>query len=216
MDGFATLNSAGQLSSEFFQALAMKYEDAVRSGILSVEKLQSTRLSDGIQCFGTGIDLPPLPRIPKSITNNQASEWSMSEVSDYDSTTTTTSSLSDTLLDVNGGELEDEGSLQYEIEDVLDNLLEKQSSLAPDAPRREDTELVLETAWKMAQAIIYNDTPRPSLKEILEHNIGYYTAPASPVTSSPSHDGSSGSSNLYTARSISPASFILEHGAWSE
>lgn len=211
MDGHALLDSSGRVSFKVFEALARKYEDAVVGGKLNIDQLQSTRLSAWfVEGFQESSGQLPSLMFPEHVSGHSAigSDGGAKSL-DSDSTSSKATSASDTLLDVSRVDAEDESHFDFCIEDVLDNLLEKMKSLAQDAPLRDETELVLETAWKMAQAIVYHDTPRPSLKEMAEQNTGFYTAPGTPETSSLSHDESNGSSHYGTPRSISPVSWIL-------
>lgn len=225
IDGHLIHDSSGQVSFEVFEALAKKYEDYGKNGQSTMEYLQSTRVSDWL--FGgrrveTGLN--SLLMIPESLRDDGDADDgsnSVSSVSTGSSGTSGSRSSSAVRSESSSGSRSADGEFENVmenadlsedwIEDLLDNLLRKFKCLDRETTAREETELVLETAWKMGQAIVYHKTPRPSLKEISEQNIGFYTAPASPATSSLSHGGSGHSLTMYTARSISPISWFLEN-----
>lgn len=227
IDGHLIHDLPGQVSFEIFEALEKKYEDHGKNGHSTMEDLQSTRVSDWL--FGgrrTETGLNTLLVIPERLRDDGETDDGLSSVrsvSTGSSSTSGTEHLSATRSESSSDSgstdgkfentMETEGISEDWIEDLLDNLLEKFKSLGEEASGREETELVLETAWRMGQAIVYRDTPRPSLKEISEQNIGFYTAPASPTTSSLDHRGSDRSLTMYTARSISPVSWSLDDDA---
>lgn len=233
IDGHLIHDSSGHVSFEVFEALAKKYEDSGKSGNSKMEDLQSTPVSDwlfGGQRTETGPN--SLLMIPESLRDdgeNGDESSSLRGVSMGSSGSSGSGSISAAASESGSEPVSEPGSESGStheeefkdlmrskgisddwIEDLLDNLLEKFKSLGREASGREETELVLETAWKMGQAIVYRDTPRPSLKEISEQNVGFYTAPTSPATSSFSHGGSDRSLTMYTARSVSPISWFLE------
>lgn len=224
IDGHLIHDSSGQVSFEVFEALAKKYEDSGKGGSSTMEDLQSTRVSDWL--FGgrrTETGLNSLLMIPERLRDDGDTDdgsSSVRSVSTGSSGTSESGPVSATRSESGSGSesvnekfedaMESEGISEDWIEDLLDNLLEKFKNSSQEALDREETELVLETAWKMGQAIVYHDTPRPSLKEISEQNIGFHTAPASPLTSSLNYEGSDRSLTMFTARSISPVSWPLE------
>lgn len=222
IDGHSIHESSGLVSFAIFEALAEKYEDAVLGEAVDFQSMQSKSLFDWLN-KGPWTDnclLPPSTTlIPQFIDGRTTESDSGSGTSDSDSATTTSQNSEDSsiishdseaLAEVIGEGTATEGIPADSIEDLLDTLLQRLKSLSEDDPQREETELVLETAWRMGQAIVYHDTPRPSLKEMAEQNSGYHIAPGSPVTSNHDHEETNGSPTMYTARSISPVSWFSE------
>lgn len=223
IDGHLIHNSSGQVSFEVFEALAKKYEEFGKDGNATMKDLQSTRVTDWL--FGgplTETNPPASLMIPESLRDyGDTDDGTRSVRSDLASSggiseprpiPATIPELKSEPGSTHGEEFEDftrnEGMSEDWIEDLLDDLLEKFKSLGQESLEKAEAELVLETAWEMGQAIVYHDTPRPSLKEISEQNVGFYTAPASPATSNLSHGRSDRSVTMYTARSISPSSWF--------
>lgn len=224
IDGHLIHDSSGQVSFEVFEALAKKYEEFGKDGNATMKDLQSTRVSDWL--FGgplTETNSPASLLIPESLRDyGDTGDGTRSARSDSTSSEgipeqprpmpAPTPELESEPGSTDEEESEDftgnEGMPEDWIEDLLDDLLEKFNSLGEETLEKAETELVLETAWEMGQAIVYHDTPRPSLKEISEQNVGFYTAPASPATSNLSHGRSDRSVTMYTARSISPISWF--------
>lgn len=225
IDDHVIHDSSGRVSSEIFEALARKYEDLGQCENSTMEHLQATRVSDWL--FGgtrTENGLQSWLMIPESLRDNGGKDDELSSIrsgsmessgscgsESTSATASESSSESGSMHEEDDGNIRENASISEDwIEDLLEKLLAKLKAPSEDASQRVETELVLETAWKMGQAILYRDMPRPSLREISEQSTGFYTAPASPAISSLNDGGSDGSLTMYTARSISPISWL--HG----
>lgn len=190
-------DSEGKLTSETFDRLAEKYEDCLASGDLTFEKLQTRRFTDAI--------------IEDSNVGNNRSEqaigWESRSGVGADSRNETSSleSASDISSDVTDAsavsDIEDEAQPEIDVEEVLERLLMKRGSLIKEKLLTDENDLVLETAWKLVQAIVYHDTPRPSLADIADQGDEWHTAPGTPVAFA-SGGCSDDSSHYSTAGSI--------------
>lgn len=223
LDGDSALDSSGKLSAEFFDCLADKYEAAMNVSTGVMDFLKSKRITSRNPDH---LDVPkpnivrnaPIPQhlpppgdrsrggqqieiVDSAWTQKQTTDDSDDSTSDSSSSDDSSSESSDHTFPGRG--LEDDAGI---LEDLLDSLLAKRNLLAEENRLTEDEELVLNTAWNMAQAIVYQDTPRPSLKEISDQGECYCTAPTTPV---PSNSGNTPSS-YGTPRSMSPVSGILD------
>lgn len=188
-------NSAGNLTPEVLDLLAQKYEDFLASGDLTFEKLQTRRFTDSI--------------VEGTVNGNNESEQaiggerspgpgtdSRNETSSLESASDTTSDATDASV---VSDMKDEAHI--DVEEILENLLVKRGSLVKGNLLTDENDLVLETAWKFVQAIVYHDTPRQSLKDIAEQGSEWHTAPGTPVAFALG-GSSGGSSNYSTAESI--------------
>lgn len=190
-------DSEDKLTSETFDRIAEKYEDCLAGGDLTLEKLQTRRFTDSA--------------VETSDNGNKQSEPAMREElfhppgagADSGDETSSLDSASDTSSDVTHvSEVSDVGGeLQFDIEETLEKLLVKRRILQKEKPLTDKDELVLETAWKFVQAIIYHDTPRQSLKDIAEQGGEWHTAPGTPIAFG-SGGVSNDSSHYSTAGSI--------------
>lgn len=212
-------DASGNISAEVFDLLARKYEHALNSEDLTVESLQETRFSDFVldvpqndnNTFGPRIVAQDSADPDGHILAEATSPDNASDSASYKTSSVASSTTSSNVSTVSALQVGDFDGAQIDIEEILDNLLVKRQSLVREGPLTEEDNLVLETAWKMAQAIVYRDTPRPALGDIAEQGIGagWYTAPGMPVESS--YGGNdSGPSKYSTARSISPAPWTVE------
>lgn len=78
-------------------------------------------------------------------------------------------------------DIEDEAQLEIDAEEILERLVVKRGSLINERLLTDENDLVLETAWKFVQAIVYHDTPRQSLEEIAGQGGAWHKAPGTPV-----------------------------------
>lgn len=169
-------DSEGKITSEIFDQLAEKYEDCLASGDLTFEKLQTRRFTDEI--------------IESSNNGNHRSEqaigWEPRSGVGADSRDETSSlqSASDNSSDVTDAsavaDIEDEAQPEIDVEEFLERLLVKRGSLIKEKLLTDENDLVLETAWKLVQAIVYHDTPRQSLEDIAEQGGEWHAAPGTP------------------------------------
>lgn len=211
----AVFEGSGRLSAQVFDLLAEKYETALKSEILTHESLQATRFSNPVPggtqsskgLFGSRVLAHNIGDPGRDLRRGTTSAESASERSEDD----TWSTASSIVKVVSYSAEFDEAGQHIDIEDVLENLLVKRQALVREGPLTEENDLVLETAWKMAQAIVYHGTPRPSLGDIADQGVGdgYYTAPGTPTESS-FLGNVSGASEYRTARSISLGPWIIE------
>lgn len=180
-------NSAGELTSEVFDLLAHKYEDCLASGDLTFEKLQTRRFTDSI--------LEDFDNSNNGTEQAIGGECSSGTDTDSDDETSSLDATDASVV----SDMENEA--QIDVEEILENLLVKRGSLMKENLLTDENDLVLETAWKFVQAIVYHDTPRQSLKDIAEQGSEWHTAPGTPVAFA--LGGSSGGSSHYsTAESI--------------
>lgn len=218
-DRNAALDSSGRLSAEFFEFLANKYEAALNIGTGLIDFLESTRYPDN---SSAGLDiekqssirslsrleyLTPSGENSKSFPETQIDMTRKRENMIVHSEDSSSQSSESTSVQE---DLEDDDGTATDLEDFLESLLAKRSCLVKEGRLTNEDDLVFNTAWNMAQAIVYQDMPRPSLNEIAEKGGGYYTAPSTPVpSSSDGHDGTT-PSNYGTPRSMSPVSWTLD------
>lgn len=175
MEPQVVFDSDGRLTSGTFDLLAQKYEDCLASDDLTFEKLQTRRFTDSIiegsdsgnngseQAIGGDRGSGPGTDSPDETSSLGGSSYATSDATDA-------SVVSD---------MEDEA--QIDVEEVLENLLVKRGSLIKENLFTDENDLVLETAWRFVQAIVYHDTPRQSLKDIAEQGGEWHTAPGTPV-----------------------------------
>lgn len=167
----------GKLTSETFDQLATKYEDCLASGDLTFEKLQTRRFTDVTsEASSNGNNRSEQPIGWKSGWGFGADcrddTSSLDGASDNSSDVTDASAVSD---------IDDQEKPEIDAEEVLETLLVKRGSLIKEKLLTDENALVLETAWKLVQAIVYHDTPRPSLADIAEQGGEWHTAPGTPV-----------------------------------
>lgn len=112
---------------------------------------------------------------------------------------------------------ESQDAFHIDIEEILEDLLVKRNSCTKKEPLTDEEDLVLETAWKLAQGIVYGDTPRPTLKEIAEQKVEYFDAPRICAAQDVRNDGSDRPLSVYhTAASISIVSVMSGDDEWSD
>lgn len=190
-------DATGRLTPETFDKLAQKYEDCLASGDLTFEKLQTTRFTDSIV-------------EPSDNSNNRFDQAVQGErrsgaAADSRDETSSLESASDTTSDVTDAsavsDMEGEEQQEIDVEGILERLLVKRSSLIKEKLLTDENDLVLETAWKLVQAIVYHGTPRQSLRDISEQGSEWNIAPGTPVALG-SGGSSNGSSHYCTAASI--------------
>lgn len=226
LEGDSALDSSGKFSAEFFDCLAEKYEAAMNVGTGIMDFLKSERLATR-NLDRLAVPKPNIVRnapIPEHLaspgdrssggqqidpvyaaqTQKQTTDDSDDTTSDVSSSDGSSSESPDHTFPERG--LEDDDGIEVDLEDLLDSLLAKRNCLVKEGRLTEEDELILNTAWNMAQAIVYQDTPRPSLKEISDKGGGYCTAPTTPVPS----DGGKTHSSYGTPRSMSPVSWVLD------
>lgn len=213
------LDPSGGLSAEFFEYLANKYEAALKIGTsiidfldsksfpsnsykgLDAEKQSSVRSPPGLA------DLTPRGESSKSGPQFHVDATRRKE-NKIDHPKDLSPLLTESVFAKTG--LEDDGGTEHDLDDFLESLLAKRSCLVKEGRFTNEDDLVFNTAWNMAQAIVDQDTPRPSLSEIADKGEGYYTAPSTPVPfDTAGHSGTSPSS-YGTPRSMSPVSWILD------
>lgn len=168
-------DSDGRLTSETFDLLAQKYEDCLASGDLTFEQLQTRCFTDSIV---QGCDNPN--NGPERCIGEECSSGADADSHDE---TASLEGASDTTSDVTDAsvvsDMEDEA--QIDVEEILEKLLVKRGSLMKENSLTDEKDLVLETAWRFVQAIVYHDTPRQSLKDISEQGGEWHTAPGTPM-----------------------------------
>lgn len=188
-------DSTGKLTSEAFDLLAKKYEECLTSEDLNLENLQKISFADSL------VESPPTSenRFGHAIDGQDvlgAAEDSCDETTSVESASDSSSDVTDVSVVSDVGD-----EVQIDIEEALEKLLVKRGTLQQEKLFTEEDDLVLETAWKFVQAIVYHDTPRQSLKDIAEQGSEWHTAPGTPVAFC--LGGSSGPSSHYsTAGSI--------------
>lgn len=170
-------DSKGRVTSETLDQLADKYEDWLSSEDLTFEKLQTRRFTDGIaeaSNNGKNQSKQPIGRESRTgvVADSRDKTSSLQSASDSWSDVTDSSAVSD---------MEDETQPEIDAEEVLERLLVKRGSLMKERLLTDENILVLETAWKLVQAIVYHDTPRQSLEDIAEQGGEWHTAPGTPV-----------------------------------
>lgn len=169
-------DSKGKLTSETLDQLAEKYEEWLASGDLTFEKLQTTRSTDAIiEASNNGNNRSQYPIGGQSSSGVGAD--SPDDTSSLESTSDDTSDVTDESA---VSDIEDEAQPEIDIEEVLERLLVKRRSLIKEKLLTDENVLVLETAWKLIQAIVYHDTPRQSLEDIAEQGGEWHTAPGTP------------------------------------
>lgn len=211
----AALDSSGKLTAEFFEFLAEKYEAATHVGEI-MDFLESERFDGG---GGADVSTQDLAQtIP--VRKDSARPWEdakggrSTDPIDYSSEDSSPDHSSSEPSEVGDPESLESGVMTADdLEDFLDSLLAKRNSLVKDGRLSEEEDLILNTAWNMAQAMVYQGTPRPSLKEILDNGEGYWTAPTTPLPSDGAVDGDSASSSYGTPRSMSSVSGLIGLGA---
>lgn len=167
----------GKLTSETLDQLAEKYEDCLASGDLTFEELQTRRFTNAIIIASDN----------SHNRSKQAVGWkSRSGVSagcrDETSSLESASDITSDVTDASAvSDIEDEAQPEIDVEEVLERLLVKRVSLIKEDLLTDENALVLETAWKLVQAIIYQGTPRQSLQDIAEQGGEWHTAPGTPV-----------------------------------
>lgn len=219
-NGDSALDSSGKLSAEFFDFLADKYEAAIDAGTGVMELLESKRFpssspeSVDVQKENFVRNAPilePLTRPgqdPDGGHDKMPAQTQGNPIHDSDDSSSDDCSWADSSSEPSksifpGRSLEDDDGIEIDLENFLGSLIEKRNSLVKEGQLTEEEDLVLNTAWNMAQAIFYQDTPQPSLKEISDKGEGYCTAPTTPVPSNGTH------SSYGTPRSMSPVSWGL-------
>lgn len=170
-------DSKGKLTSETLDQLAEKYEDCLASEDLTFEKLQTRPFTDAIIEASNNGDNPPEPPVGR-VSGTVVVEDSRDETSSLQSASDTSSYVTKSTAVY---DIEDEERPEIDIEEVLERLLVKRGSLIKENVLTDEDNLVLETAWKLAQAIVYHDTPRQSLEDIAEQGGEWHTAPGTPV-----------------------------------
>ncbi|KAH8777359.1 hypothetical protein F5883DRAFT_234514 [Diaporthe sp. PMI_573] len=229
LDVDATLDSSGKLSAGFFDFLAEKYEAAMSVGTGIMSFLESTGFAgEGIE--NLAVQEQPLARntpIPEDWARPEEEEEGIGnshnvnsgKVKRYmrdnsDNSSSDEASEDDCSSESSEfsfpGRMEDEDGVEIDLEDFLESLLAKRKSLVNDGRLTKEEDLILNTAWNMAQAIVYQGTPRPSLKEISDKGEGYCTAPTTPVPSDSGGHGGNTPSSYGTPRSMSPVSWVLD------
>lgn len=170
-------DSNGKLTSEALDRLAEKCEDCLASGDLTFEKLQTRRFADAIiEASNNGKNLSE--QAVGGDSRSGVGAGSRDEISHLQSASDTSSDVTDSSA---LSDIEDEAQPEIDAEETLERLLLKRRSLIKENLLTDESEMVLETAWKLVQAIVYHDTPRQSLKDISEQGGEWHRAPGTPV-----------------------------------
>lgn len=231
LDGDAALDSSGAISPEFFQFLADKYEAAANTETGIMRRLEPQDLPSDYD-GRSGVQRPgfvpselllehstaPRKNAEGDFVEHANSQMERHTIVDPDNCLSTNCALgisapgntspgsSEAVFPTRS--LEDESGVEIDVEDFLGYLLAKRSSLARDGGLTEKDDLVLNTAWNMAQAIVYRCTPRPSLEEISDK--GYWTAPTTPLLFDGTGHSNGAPSSYSTPRPMSPVQFVLD------
>lgn len=226
LDEDAALDSSGKLSAEFFHFLAEKYGEATNIEMGIMEFLESKRFPGGSFEDLAGQKpnfVPTVPLLEHLTTPGEsskdgydrnhldASQMRRDTIDDSEDSSSDDPSPGSSRFIFPERSLENDDGTEIDLEDFLDSLLAKRNSLINEGRLTKEEDLILNTAWNMAQAIIYRGTPRPSLEEISDKGEDFCTAPTTPA---PSHSGGSHGGNTPssygTPRSMSPLSWVMD------
>lgn len=174
-------DSNGKLTYEALAQLAEKYEDCLASEDLTFEKLQTKPFTNALDGPSNNSDNrppppppPPVGRVSGTVVVEDSRDETSSLQSASDSSSYVTNSSAAT-------DIEDEAQPEIDAEEILERLLVKRGSLIQEKLLTDENELVLETAWKLVQAIVYHGTPRQSLEDIAEQGGAWHKAPGTPA-----------------------------------
>ncbi|KAG8161995.1 hypothetical protein KVR01_007760 [Diaporthe batatas] len=210
LDGDAALDSSGKLTAKFLHFLADKYEEAMDVGPDVMDFLESKSFDhegseDSVaqEWFRDTETREGSTQLEETAERRSGTRSQADYTSESSSSDETSSETSETLLQTR----REDGDMVGNLEEFLDSLLAKRNSLVEFGRLTEEEDLILNTAWNMAQAIVYQSTPRPSLKEISSKDQDYCSASTTALQSDRGGYGDNEPSSYGTPRSMSPVAW---------